>query len=299
VRKIGVSVAGDEGDGEVGGEHHAVFEFRDGEGKDGRDENEIPGKRAGHAGDEDRESADAEAEGDYGEQVKQADEKITGVWREKPAGERERGEGEEDVEVFACGRVFGRQPFQVETGLLRGAFGRHNVEVDRAAAAEQAVDEAAAAQPVEQAGRAGFADDDLRGVVLEGDPDEGLGDIVVVCDDDLGPELAGEGEILFEAAAGLGREGAGGFDADGDPGGALRGGHGAGPAYEFARGRGPTATSRRSPERQTVWGRLGARSSRKLRSKRSATKRRASSQRAVRWVFLKKFSEAMAARSAR
>src|ERR1017187_9267792 len=57
-------------------------------------------------------------------------------------------------------------------------------------------------------------------------------------------------------------------------------------------GLGPTATSSRSPERQTVLRALAERSSRRRLSTCSATKRRASSRRAVRCVSLKKFSAA-------
>jgi hypothetical protein len=60
--------------------------------------------------------------------------------------------------------------------------------------------------------------------------------VIVVRDDDLGAEFAGERKVFFDAALGFGVEWAGGFNADGDPRGALGGGHAAGPADELRRG---------------------------------------------------------------
>jgi hypothetical protein len=96
-------VAGDEGDGEVGAEHQAVFELRDGEGEERRDEEEIPRERTGHTGGEHGPAADAQAERDDREKVDQADGEIARMRNDEPAGEGECGEDGGDVDVFASG----------------------------------------------------------------------------------------------------------------------------------------------------------------------------------------------------
>ena len=91
-------------------------------------------------------------------------------------------------------------PVDAETRFFGEAFGGDNVDVDGAADAKEAINEIAAAKKIEPAGVAGLADDDLGGVVLKSDADEGGGDVFVVRDDDLGAEFGGEGDILFTAS---------------------------------------------------------------------------------------------------
>ena len=69
----GGELAGDQRDHEVGDEHHAILEFSDDEGEDRRDEEEIPSERAYDARDEYGPAADAQAQGDDGQQIEQPD----------------------------------------------------------------------------------------------------------------------------------------------------------------------------------------------------------------------------------
>src|ERR1035438_5418605 len=153
-------MAGDEGDRKVGPEHQAILEPPDDEGEDRRDEEEVPGHRAGYPGDKYGAAADAQAQADHGEEVEESHGRVAGVRRGKPARGRQGRQRAEHLGIFARGRRLDLAPAGPWGRALAPSLAGAPVDVDRPADPQEAVDEVAAAQRVEPARPEGLADDD-------------------------------------------------------------------------------------------------------------------------------------------